>query len=238
LAAPSPPSNPKHRWDRGVDYHEAKNLIVAQLQQDRSECLPDALGGEDPFAPVRIAYSTVALVQLCNGSRASEALDAVGMWARQAPQREFNVRVRKYRPRCACGHKKLGKQGHEVNRGKCKFAAKSGEPCPCLSYRPDPEDVELRPLGIPEQCVPADAAWVIKAIDAGHFTEHGYTDYVRRTFGWNSHSLRYSKVSRLVKDGKTAEQIASMTHHKNAAIIRDYTSDEVGLRLMRETLNS
>ena len=49
-----------------------------------------------------------------------------------------------------------------------------------------------------------------------------YIDYLKRTYGWNSHSLRYAFIKYLIDKGYTAEQIAIITAHKRINTTLDY----------------
>jgi len=72
-------------WDLGLDYARAYRVLLARIREHRGRA-----------AWSRYCYAIVLLVQLRNGSRVSEAVDAVVEMAR-AGKREVRVRVRKRR---------------------------------------------------------------------------------------------------------------------------------------------
>jgi len=74
-------------WDKGIDFERTRRLLIRKLKEERER-------KEGVRRTKRIAHYITALIQLCNGSRASEAVDAFNKW-RETGKREVEVRVRK-----------------------------------------------------------------------------------------------------------------------------------------------
>ena len=77
-----------NNWDKGIDFEKARRLLLRKLKEE---------GKKEGVRKIsRMAHYITALIQLCNGSRASEAVDAFNKW-RETGKREVEVRVRKKR---------------------------------------------------------------------------------------------------------------------------------------------
>lgn len=57
--------------------------------------------------------------------------------------------------------------------------------------------------------------------------------FARRTFGWNTHSLMYSKISQLGSLGYPTQVIARVTHRKKIDFILKYTQQKLADELPR-----
>jgi len=73
-------------WDRGIDFERTKKLLLKRLRKE--------LEREGIRRISRIAHLITALIQLSNGCRASEAVEAFNVW-RMTGKSEVEVRVRK-----------------------------------------------------------------------------------------------------------------------------------------------
>jgi|ECHhosMinimDraft_1075155.scaffolds.fasta_scaffold03449_2 Phage integrase family. len=58
--------------------------------------------------------------------------------------------------------------------------------------------------------------------------------FARRVFGWNTHSLRYAKISQLGTLGYPAQVIARITHHKRMEFILRYTSQKTADDILKK----
>jgi len=75
-------------WDSGINYSEIKELLLEAL--NHSKC------AESDTEWKRLMYFTILLIQLRNGSRISETVEAFLEWVKTG-EREVWVRVRKKR---------------------------------------------------------------------------------------------------------------------------------------------
>jgi hypothetical protein len=214
----------KRIWDRDLDYNIAQNLLKEKIVQSRAECLPDAEGGEDFLAPTRLAHYSTMLCQIRNGSRSSEAVDAMTVFM-QTQNRSPQIRTRKRTPICICGHSKYNgrspEKAHEFIetgvRGKCL-----SRNCTCPAYTVDPEAIDERLIVIPDEVLDSDIELYSKLkFGAGGFNDNSYGLFAKRHFS-NSHSCRFSYITDLDRQGKTASFIAGITHHANPMEIATY----------------
>lgn len=74
-------------WDRGANYQQTKEKILMILSREKDET--------DINRHRRLAYCCIALIQLTNGSRSSEAHDAWLEWM-FGGEREVMILVRKH----------------------------------------------------------------------------------------------------------------------------------------------
>ena len=58
--------------------------------------------------------------------------------------------------------------------------------------------------------------------------------YAGRTFGWNTHSLRYARITHLAKQGVSPSLMAKITHHKRLDYVLRYTEQKAADELNRE----
>jgi hypothetical protein len=202
----------KFAWDKQVDFDETQAIMEAEIARARGGAPIDA------GARARLASYSVLLTQELNGSRVSEAYDAVLGWGRDGA-REQKVVVRKHRKRCLCNHSYRKHELLGTDRMKC-----SAENCQCLIYAPDPKDVELRLMVIPPAVVQEDKDFVAAALQR-KTTLEAVEEFSRRNMAFNTHSLRYAYISKHFD--KPAQLIAKTTHHKKLEYIIDYTQQKV-----------
>ena len=224
-------------WDKRIDFDSTKSRIAEAIVKARDECSRTD-GGEDvngnqvgyPLAPIYLLHYTTMMIQLRNATRASEAWDAVLLWAK-AGNRQPEVRVRKRAPQCAsCHHIKTGGKGSKVTghevlprdadgksvRGKCQVT----ECVVCSGYSPDPNDVEMRTAYIPPECLDVDRALIAPVLARG-ITIEAYESFCKRHLV-NSHSFRFCGITEMHRKGVPMETIAQVTHHKNPMQVYNY----------------
>jgi len=73
-------------WDKGIDFEKTRKLLLRKLKEEVKK--------EGIRKISRIAHYITALIQLYNGCRASESVEAFNKW-RESGKREIKVRVRK-----------------------------------------------------------------------------------------------------------------------------------------------
>ncbi|RLD17124.1 MAG: integrase [Caldiserica bacterium] len=75
-------------WDKGIDFEKTRRLLLRKLKEE---------GKKEGIRKIsRMAHYITALIQLYNGCRASESVEAFNKW-RVSGKREIEVRVRKKR---------------------------------------------------------------------------------------------------------------------------------------------
>ena len=168
-------------WDRGLDYESTKRLLVERVRGLR--------GVRGVRARRALAYTCVLLFQLRNGSRVSEAVDALKAWV-STRKREVEVPVRKHR------------------------------------------SFEVRKMVVPEELKEEDrldASSVLEAVKPSTVKV-----YARRSFGFNTHSLRYARITHLAKKGVSPSLIAKITHHRRLDYVLRYTEQKAADEINRE----
>lgn len=167
-------------WDRGLDYEGTKRLLLERIRGLR--------GVRGVRARRALAYTCVLLFQLRNGSRVSEAVDALRAWV-STRKREVEVPVRKHR------------------------------------------SFEVRKMVVPEELKEEDrldCASVLECVKPANVEV-----YAGRAFGWNTHSLRYARITHLAKKGVSPSLIAKITHHRRLDYVLRYTEQKAADELNR-----
>jgi hypothetical protein len=216
----------RYAWDMGLDYSAARLSLIDALTKARSTT--------GAFGAKRVASHAVLLTQLMNGSRVSEARDAVAAWSMDGV-REHQVRARKEGSvrRCdACG-RAYAKRAR-VNTVERHFE-QSGHP-PKFTETPS---AETRTMIVPNEVGDVDRAAVRAALDGG-VTSKSLVNFSRRHLGFNTHSLRYANTTHqgLPRDqgglGREPQVIAKIQHRKNLNLVVDYFSQKTADALLRE----
>jgi integrase len=153
-------------WDACLDYKEAYSQILGHLYRTGHP------------------WDVVLLIQLRNGSRIGEAIEAVRQFCGSRAT-SVRVRVEKHKE----GDTRLmvlpeelrGKEGRELLAKAC---------------------LRLEKVKAPR----VDIA-----------------DYARKTFGFNTHALRYAFITYLLKRGVSPSIIAKITGHRSLDYILHYT---------------
>lgn len=180
----NPKAETRKGWDLGLDYDRTYRQILGKIEELR--------GKRTVTARRKLAYSIVLLTQLRNGSRVSEAVDAVAEWV-SSKKREVEVTVRKQR-----------------------------------------KNPEKRIMVVPKQLSEQDRLDVSGLRDWLLRDRTRIEHFARREFGWNTHSLRYAKVSQLSALGYPPQVIARITHHKKLDYIMRYTSQKLADEALRK----
>jgi len=162
-------------WDSGLDFEEAYRRILNHMLSSRSP------------------YDVVLLIQLRNGSRVGEAVEAVRQFCLTG-QDLVLVRVEKHKD----NDQRLMVLPEELRSGEGRQLL--SEACARLSALRNPKAA-------------------VKV-------------YCRRTYGFNTHSLRYAFVSYLLKRGVSPSIVAKITGHRSLDHILHYTE----VRLAEEVL--
>jgi integrase len=153
-------------WDSCVDYKKAYGEILGHLYKTGSP------------------YDVVLLVQLRNGSRIGEAIEAVKEFCNT---KAITVRVKVEKHRGTDTRLMVLPEELRNSEGRDYLA----QACLRLSKVKNPKD--------------------------------SMRDYCRRTYGFNTHSLRYAFITYMLSKGVSPSFIAKMTGHKNLSYILHYT---------------
>ena len=216
----------RYAWDMGLDYDAAQHSLVEGLTHARS------MTGS--FGSKRVASHAILLTQLKNGSRISEARDAVEAWARDGV-REHQVRARKEGSvrRCdECG--RTYSKRARVNTVERHFAQSGHRP----EYTELPS-AETRTMIVPGEVEEGDRGAVREAL-AGGVSAKSLVNFSRRHLGFNTHSLRYANTTHqgLPREqgglGREPQVIAKIQHRKNLNLVVDYFSQKAADALLRE----
>jgi len=153
-------------WDACLDYREAYSEILGHLYKTGHP------------------WDVVLLVQLRNGSRIGEAIEAVRQFC-ETKATAVRVRIEKHKE----GDTRLMVLPEELrNKEGRELLAKA-----CLRL----EKVKAPRVDI--------------------------ADYAKKTFGFNTHALRYAFITYLLKRGVSPSIIAKITGHRSLDYILHYT---------------
>ena len=216
----------RYAWDMGLDYSATRLSLIDGLTRSRTTT--------GAFGPKRVASHAILLTQLKNGSRVSEARDAVDAWAKDG-KREHQVRARKegsVRKCDQCG--RAYSKRARVNTVERHFTQSGHQP----KFTELPS-AETRTMIVPAEVSEEDRAVVRQGLDTG-VTAKSVVNFSRRHLGFNTHSLRYANTTHqgLPRDqgglGREPQVIAKIQHRKNLNLVVDYFSQKVADALLRE----
>jgi integrase len=168
----------KRGWDSGLDYNETYQKILSHLNRSKKP------------------QDVVLLIQLRNGSRVGEAVEALRQFC-ETGKSEVYVKVEKHRD---LGDQRLMALPEELRRGQGKVLLESA--CSWLSSVGNPKDAVI--------------------------------SYSRRTFGFNTHSLRYAFITYMLAKGVNPSIVAKITGHRSLEHILRYTETKTAEGLLRE----
>ena len=101
-----------------------------------------------------------------------------------------------------------------------------------VTVRKHRNNPELRKMVVPEELKEEDrldCASVLNSLETANVKF-----YASYTFGWNTHSLRYARITHLAKKGVSPSLIAKITHHKRLDYVLSYTQQKTADELNRE----
>jgi integrase len=153
-------------WDSCIDYKEAYSQILSHLIKTGHP------------------WDVVLLVQLRNGSRIGEAIEATKAFC---ATKEYNIRV--------------------------KVEKHKGTDTRLMVLPEELRDRQGREY-LAQACIRLSK--VKSAVNAVKL-------YCRRTFGFNTHSLRYAYVTYMLSKGVNPSLVAKITGHKSLSYILHYT---------------
>ena len=168
-------------WDQGFDYEKTKKFLLEQIRQLR--------GKPGIRARKALGHNAILLTQLRNGSRVSEAVDAVRQWC-STRKKEVEVRVRKHRTD------------------------------------------DTRQMVIPEELKEEDRLDISSV--ASELTVVTAKTYAKRAYKWNTHSLRYARITYLVQRGVAPSIVAKITHHSRLDYVLRYTEQKTADQISRQ----
>ena len=165
-------------WDSGLDFLDTYQKILSHLNRTKKP------------------QDVVLLIQLRNGSRVGEAVEALRQFC-EAGRTEVLVRIEKHK---------------------------------------DPKDQRI--MVLPEQLrkgpgkvlLENACAWLAGVEKPKNAVEV----YCRRTFGFNTHSLRYAFITYMLKKGVSPSVVAKITGHSSLESILHYTETKTAEDLLRE----
>ena len=214
----------KYRWDKGVDFDKARADLIAAIARYRNAWCREAA--------TFMCEAEVLLIQLVNGARVSEALEAWRLWmdADEHP-RVVVVKVRKLGKVMIC------------DACKALCSTKSKKNSPALHTLSNPghatfhkkEQVEGREMVIPPECDDDDVGvlneWALLPED---ISRDNVRMFSMRKMGYNTHSLRYSFETKQAALGTPSQVIAKITHQRSDRLIVDYTNQKAADKMQRE----
>ena len=168
----------KSGWDAGLDFLETYQKILSHLNRTRKP------------------QDVVLLIQLRNGSRIGEAVEAL---------REF------------------------CNTGKTEVLVR-------VEKHKNPND--LRTMVLPEELRKGQGRVLLEQacvwLSGVEKPKEAVKSYCRRTYGFNTHSLRYAFITYLSRKGVPPQIIAKITLHKDLNLISAYTQKRTAEGMLRD----
>jgi integrase len=155
-------------WDLGLDYKQVYRLLLSKIRGHLSR-----------RAFTSYYYACVLLIQLRNGSRVSEAVDAAIKLADQKSS-EVYVKVRKRR------------DGYE-------------------SLMVLPEELKIQDIAVCRE-IPSRGNAILRV-----------KVYAKKILGINTHSLRYARITHMLRNNISPSIVAKITGHKKLDHILTYT---------------
>jgi len=165
-------------WDLGLDYKRIYKMLLSKIREHLSR-----------RAFASYCYACVLLIQLRNGSRVSEAVDAAVKFADQRSS-EVYVRVRKRR------------DGYE------------------------------RLMVLPEELRIQDIAVCRDILSRGNAVLRVKV-YAKKILGINTHSLRYARITYMLRNNVSPSIVAKITGHKKLDYILTYTQIKTAEEALR-----
>jgi len=193
-------------WDKRLNYDEYEKIIgneIKTLKRDKEyyelkkKPIPHDI-------QLHLAYNCILLTQLMNGSRISEAVEAI-LNFKEDSNREQKIRARKRKREKR--DKKTGEMkviGHDV-----------------LVLVVIPTEVKRQHLnGLNGK--------------SAKQVQNGTALFALNHYKINSHSLRYAWISKMGKLGKPAHLISKAIRHTNVSMIEHYTQEDEADDMKRE----
>ena len=193
-------------FDRNIDYTPTKDKLIANYK-----ALSDKLKNLDNFDKfyvrkknlvlANIIYTLIAMIQLRNGSRISEACNSFIIFCKKGMDKDVVVKIAK-------------SEAIKYKKGK-KFTTKA-------RYRKltFPKWIEI------SKELFSDIAARLEKIPADKLRKR-VLDYMLRKFDCNTHSLRYACINYLIYDKKTElNTVAKLVGHSNLNMLLIYTQQK------------
>jgi len=166
-------------WDSGLDFLETYRKILSHLHRARKP------------------QDVVLLIQLRNGSRVGEAVEALRKFCETEGKTQVLVKIEKHRdPK----DQRLMVLPEELRKGQGRVLLEQA--CAWLSGTEKPKEA-------------------VKS-------------YCRRTYGFNTHSLRYAFITYMLKRGVNPSLVAKITGHTTLESILHYTERKTAEDLLRD----
>jgi integrase len=187
-------------FDRGVSYSEMKQKFIAAYDKNNKDI--DALDSSNPKYEAnfrmllnRSIYLLIAMIQLCNGSRVSEACSAFGRFLSKGCDEKVVVKLAK---------------------SKCLRKKRNGE-----EYV---SDSRYRKMQFPKWIVMKHEAAMKESFDEMNNKTRRVLNYMIRNFDCNTHSLRYAFINfMLYEQKKEMTVVAKHVGHSNTNQLVRYT---------------
>jgi len=213
-------------WDAGLDFDSTRSVLVASFAASRLKT--------GYFEDKKVGSYAVLLTQLDNGSRISEARDAVEMWSLDGV-REHEVRVRKEggKRRCdTCGNEFPTRA--KVNTIQRHFE-KTGHPPNATMVL----GTLTRLMKIPSEIMEEDLVVIRQVLKSG-LSVKSLVNFSVRNAGFSTHALRYANTTHmgLPKEkgglGLNTQIIAKVQGRKNVNLVVDYFEKKDADAVLRE----
>ncbi len=209
-------------WNRKVSREELIQRIESRIEDYRKR---DRTTWEYANLELkRQAYVSIYLIQVMNGLRIGEACEALYTWL-DTGQRVVKVKVEKKKLHAEF---KLCPSCSPTTRKKFNIldtvCSRCGQPLPNKVFRIKKEPV-LIPVDIPLFLTDDDRT-MISTIRDRLASRDAIRMMAYKEIGVNTHTLRYSFVRMLRKQGKSPDEAAQIMRHSSSAMTKHYFDQE------------
>jgi integrase len=204
-------------WDMGVDFVKLYRAYLAAIRKFRRDIRK--FGKKE--AELKLTKTAILLIQLLNGSRAGEAIEAAKKFAKGEGVKEVTVKG------SSGENTKVRVVYVRVEKARTKKVNKeTGE----VVQLPEPERMMVLPLEIKD----SDLQIMRKHVDRMYVAL--VSMFAKKTFGVNTHTARHAATSYYVAEmGRSPEEVARMQGRRSPVTIYNYVQSTVAERTLLRT---
>lgn len=229
--APSPSSTttPKIiQAKRKVEQHWNQKVTRSEIIQKTEERITFYRNKELTVDNVKkVAYLGSLLIQVINGLRVGEGWEALKSWINNG---ERSTKVQAEKKKLFVEYKLCVTPGCSSMKQKRRFNPKDvvcsrcNQNLPNVIYRLQKKP-DMIPIKIPDFLSDVDRQHILNIKDFLG-TKEAVRSVCYRELKVNSHSLRYSYVRMLRKQGRTPDEAAELMHHSSSTVTKHYFDED------------
>lgn len=194
-------------FDRNVDYLPMKEQIIKTLEKKISDIGNEMTPGQLKITINKVIYLTIAMIQLRNGSRITEACKALLLFVNKGTTDKVIVKIAKSEKKAY----EIVKDGKTITKNKTKARYRN------MIYPSGWTDLDI--IGVikdhPNNCLKSKRL------------EKRVLDYLLLNFKCNTHSLRYAFINYMLTIKKQPmATVAKLVGHCNVNQLCTYTQNK------------